>query len=183
MNETPDSVFEQPLIDILVNDDHEVETVSDSNLTSFDFSGYDILISRAPEDSYSSHPASSFLSDIDMPVMSFSRHDVRNAFNMGGSSGTRTQSVFDLTPDSNFDLAGYSGSVQLYNSQTGHAVWSLSSDTETLALDGDEIGIAYRFRSNGYIAVGSSMHRGDDLTQEGEEVLLSLIWDAVEATP
>ena len=184
INDTPDSTFEQPLIDILTNSGMGVDTVSDDDLTSFDFSGYDIFLFRAPGDQFDPHPEQEFIQNLELPVMGFGRQDAREILGIGDSSGTSTQSDFDLSPDPNFKLSGYEDNVALYDSETGQAVSDIEGGepgTVVLAIDDDEIGIAYRFRDNGYVGVHSSMHRGNSLTQQGEEVFVSVVQHAVTA--
>ena len=184
MSNTPDATFEQPLIDILTSSGMSVDTVSDDDLTSFDFSGYDILLTRAPGDDFEDHPELSFIQNLELPVMTFSRKDAREILGIGDASGADTQSDFYLSPDPNFTLSGYKDNVTLYDSEDGHAVWDIGAGepgTVILAIDGRDLGIAYRFRDNGYVGVHSSMHRGNSLTQQGEEVFVSVVQHAVTA--
>lgn len=102
--------FEQPFINFLQGQGHTVDLVSDGDVRSQNLEAYDLLIIRAPGSSYEEHPE--VLHDLDVPMVSMSRHTSRHALGMGSSSGSTSNQSWAITAFGNPAAAGLSGQVR-----------------------------------------------------------------------
>jgi len=178
----PADAYDTDLINYLEGLGLTVTTII-GDISGHDFSNEDLLIVGAPGTGYTSNPSSTFISNLDIPVISFCRHTSRNVFNMGDASGSHDISSF-LVKDDSHEICTNLGlnnndSITLSTADeiTSHGLWSLSEETNfIMEAEGysDRSGLAERL-IDGYPKIHYGFHRFDVKTTAGEDVFLSTL--------